>query len=100
MPSLPLAIVIAHAYRLGLAQRLCRRCLGVGVRPLLRGWDTRSPISRGQQEAAAEEIQARPPQHLALQHFQAIDVSLDRAGAPGESDAGFYGRRVALETFR
>ena len=55
-----LAIVTSHAHRLGLAQRLRRHCLGVGVRPLLQVWDTRSPVARGQQEAAAQEIQAGP----------------------------------------
>ena len=59
-PLLSLAIVTYRAHRLGLAQRLRRHCLGVGVRSLLRGWDTRSPVSRGQQEAAAQEIEARP----------------------------------------
>src|SRR5438270_13913861 len=73
-PLLSLAIVTYHAHRLGLAPRLRRRCLGVGVRSLLRGWDTRSPVSRGQQEAAAQEIEARPAKHLALQHLQTIDV--------------------------
>src|SRR5215217_7836869 len=74
---LSLAIVTAHAHRLGLAQRLRRRCLGVGVRPLLRVWDTRSPVSGGQQEAAAEQIEARAAKHLAFQHFETVDVPLD-----------------------
>ena len=37
----------------------------------------------GQHEAAAQEIQTCPPKHLALQHFQAVDMPLDRAGTPG-----------------
>ena len=69
-----LAIVTYHAHRLGLGQRLCRHCLGVGVRPLLRVWDTRSPVSWGQQEATAQEIEARPAKHLALEHVETIDV--------------------------
>jgi len=69
-PLLSLAIVTYHAHRLGLAPRLRRRCLGVGVRSLLQGWDTHSPGSRGQQEAAAQEIEACPAKHLALQHLQ------------------------------
>ena len=40
-------------------------------------------------EAAAEEIQTRAAKHLALQHFQAVDVPLDRAGRPRQGDAGF-----------
>src|SRR5262245_32932003 len=51
---LSLAIVPYHTHRLGRAPRLRRRCLGVGVRPLLRVWDTRSPVAPDQQEAAAE----------------------------------------------
>ena len=61
--SMRLAIVTSHAHRLGLAQHLRRHCLGVGVRPLLRVWAPRSPVARGQQEAAAQEIEARPAKH-------------------------------------
>src|SRR5215475_2855068 len=81
--SLSLAIVTAHAYRLGLGPRLRRPCLGVGVRLLLRVWDTRSPVSRGQQEAAAQEIEARPAKHLALEHFETIDVPFHGTRTPG-----------------
>ena len=66
---LSLAIVPYHTHRLGLAPRLRRGCLGVGVQPLLRVWDTRSPGSRCQQEAAVQEIEAHPAKHLALEHF-------------------------------
>ena len=45
-----------HAHRLGLAQRLRRHCLGVGVRPLLRVWDTRAPVARGHRLQAVETI--------------------------------------------
>ena len=45
--------------------------------------------SRGPQEAAAEEIEARPAKHLAFQHLEAIDVPLDRTRAPGQRDPRF-----------
>jgi hypothetical protein len=38
----------------------------------------------GTHEAAAEEIQARPAEHLALQHFEAVDTPLDRTITPGQ----------------
>ena len=74
--------VSPHAHRLGLAPKLCRRGLEVSVRLLLRAWGTRSPVSWGQHETTAEEIEACTAKHLALEHFQAIDVPLDRTGAP------------------
>ena len=92
-----LAIVTYHAHRLGLAQRLRRHCLGVGVRPLLRVWDTRSPVARGQQEAAAQEIEARAAKHLALQHFEAIDVPFDGAWTPGQRHARFDRLVILIE---
>jgi hypothetical protein len=49
----------------------------------------RSPVSRGQQEAAAQEIEARSAKHLALEHFEAVDMSLDRARIPGQRHPGF-----------
>ena len=79
-----LASVTYHAHRLGLAPRLRRHCLGVGVRVLLRVWDTRSPVSRGQQEAAAQEIEARAAKHLALEHFETIDVPFHGTRTPGQ----------------
>src|SRR5882672_6712890 len=78
-----------HAHCLGLAPKLCRRGLAVSVRVLLQAWGTRSPVSWGQQEATAEEIEACTAKHLALHHFQTVDVSLDRTGAPRQGDAGF-----------
>jgi hypothetical protein len=57
------------------------------------------PPSGSEQEAPAEEIEARSATHLALQHLQAIDVPLDRAGPPRQGHPGFDRRRVALEPF-
>jgi len=52
------------------------------------------------QEAAAEQIEVCPAKHLALHHFQAIDVPLDRAGTPGEGHARFDGLIVLAEPAR
>ena len=95
---LSLAIVPYHTHRLGLAPRLRRGCLGVGVRPLLRVWDTRSPGSRGQQEATAEEIEVRPAKHLAFQHLETVNVPLDWTGTPGEGHPGFDRRVVLIQS--
>src|SRR5438876_9682022 len=58
-----------------------------------RGWLG----SRSQHEATAEEIEACPAKHLALQHFEAIDMALHRAIGPRERHAGFDGRIVVPE---
>ena len=47
------------------------------------------PLAWRPHEAAAEEIEARAAKHLAFQHFEAIDVPLDRAGAPGQGHPRF-----------
>jgi hypothetical protein len=52
------------------------------LRPFLR-------TSWSAHEAAAQEIEARSAKHLALQHFQAIDMALDRSIGPRQCDAGF-----------
>ncbi len=41
------------------------------------------PIAWGPHEAAAEEIELRAAEHLALQHFEAVDMPFDRPRAPG-----------------
>lgn len=53
-----------------------------------------------QHEAAAQEIEVCPSIHVALEHLQTVHVPLHGAVTPGESDAGFDGRIVALETVR
>jgi hypothetical protein len=53
--------------------------------------------SRGEQEAAGEEIEVGPAIHLALQHFQAIDMALDRPIAPGHGDPSLNGVVVLVE---
>jgi len=58
-------------------------------------WRLGLPRAGSQQGAAAEQIEARPPKYLPVHHFEAVDVPLDRAGAPGQGDAGFD-RRIVL----
>ena len=38
--------------------------------------------------------------HLALQHFEAIDMPLDRASRPGQSDPSFNRLVVLIQPFR
>ena len=47
------------------------------------------PLSWRPQEAVAEEIEARPAKHLALQHFQAIDMPFHGTATPGQRDTRF-----------
>jgi len=49
-------------------------------------------------ETATEQIEARPTTHLAFQHLQAVDVSLDGARAPGHGGAGFDGFIVLIQS--
>src|SRR6266446_8997658 len=42
------------------------------------------PLVGSTYEAAAEEIEARSAKHLAFQHFEAIDMALDRTARPGQ----------------
>jgi hypothetical protein len=40
----------------------------------------------------------RPTKHLALEHFQAVDVSLHRAATPGQGHPGFNRRIVLIQS--
>ena len=64
------------------------------------GWSLAWPRLWSPYEAAAEEIEARPAKHVALQHLQPVDVPFHGAATPWQRDAGFDGRIVALEAFR
>src|SRR6266446_4983679 len=55
------------------------------------------PPSWDQHEAAAEEIEACPAKHLALQHFQALDMPLHRARTPGQRHPSFDRLVVLLQ---
>ena len=55
------------------------------------------PPTWGQHEAAAEEIEARAAKHLALQHFEAVDMALDRPVGPGQCHARFDRLIVVVE---
>jgi len=56
-------------------------------------------VSRGEQEAAVEEIEVGPAKHLALEHLEAIDMALDRAIGPGHGHPSFDGVIVLVEPF-
>src|SRR5437667_12095821 len=55
------------------------------------------PITWGPHEAAAQEIEARTAKHLALQHFEAVDMALDRPRTPGQRGTRFHRRIVVVE---
>src|SRR6266571_3893871 len=74
---------------------LCGGWLCLRLRGLLRALLRLLRPAGGQHEAATEEIEARAAKHLALEHFQTVDVSLDRAATPGERHTRFD-RRVLL----
>jgi hypothetical protein len=58
------------------------------------------PSLRGQEKTPLEQIKAGAAEHLALEHFQTIDVTLDRAGTPREGHAGFDRVVVVAQPFR
>src|SRR4029434_6228048 len=54
----------------------------------------------GQHKAVAEEVEARPAKHLALEHFEAVDMPLDRARIPGQRHPGFDRLVILVEPCR
>lgn len=71
----------------------CRVVVNPAAEPIL------SPIclSCPGQHLAFQEIVTRTPVHLALDHLEAIDLPLDRAGAPGLCDRGFHRFNIAFD---
>src|SRR5215475_12445068 len=55
---------------------------------------------RGQQQAPTQQIKLGAAEHLALEHLQPIDVTLDRAITPRQRDAGFDGVVIFPQPFR
>src|SRR6266403_1962439 len=55
---------------------------------------------RGREQAPTQQIQLGAAEHLALEHLQPIDVTLDRAITPRQSDAGFDGVVIVPQPFR
>ena len=51
-----------------------------------------------QHEAAAQEIQMRPTKHVALEHFQVVDVPLHGASTPWQGHPGFDRRVVLIQS--
>src|SRR5712691_6411545 len=76
------------------------RGLGVGLCRRTRAGGLGRPITWGPYEATAEEIKTRPAEHLAFQHFEAVDMPLDRAGRPGQGHPGFDRLVVLIQPFR
>jgi hypothetical protein len=74
---------------------LCGGLLCLRFRGLLRVLPRLLRPAEGQHEAATEEIEERPAKHLALEHFQTVDLPLDRAATPGERHTSFD-RRILL----
>src|SRR5712691_2220067 len=71
--------------------------LGVGLGRRTQAGGLGRPIAWGPHEAAAEEIKARAAEHLALQHFETVDVALDRPIGPGQCHARFDRLIVVVE---
>ena len=80
----------SHAWLHGRGAHLCRRpwAGGLGL-----------PFAGGPHKAAAEEIEVCAAKHLAFHHLQAIDMSLNRASAPGQRHPRFHGGLVVPEPF-
>ena len=55
------------------------------------------PLPWRPQEAVPQEIEVRAAKHLPLQHFEAIDMALDRPATPGQRDPGFDGLVVVIQ---
>jgi len=71
--------------------------IGVGLGRRTQAGGLGRPIAWGPHEAAAEEIKARAAKHLALQHFEAVDMALDRPVGPGQCHARFDRLIVVVE---
>ena len=74
--------------RWGCAWLCVRRCgLSLDWRP----WPDALglPCAGCPQEALAQEIKMCAAKHLPLQHFEAVNVALDRPGTPGQRDPSF-----------
>ena len=70
----------------------CQRPGACGSGPLLVMGSLR------EQDALAQEVGVRPSVHLSFDHFDAVDVAFDGAGAVGEGEPGGYGGPVFAES--
>jgi hypothetical protein len=61
-------------------------------------WPNCRDGSVGEQDTLAEQVGFRPPVHLSLDHFDAVDVAFDGAGAVGRGELG-DGGPVLAESF-
>jgi hypothetical protein len=55
------------------------------------------PLAGSPHEAVAQEIEVRTPKHLPFEHFEAIDMALDRTSGPLQRHPGFDRRIVLAE---
>jgi hypothetical protein len=53
-----------------------------------------------QKKTLLEQIEFGTAKHLALEHFQAVDMALHGAGTPGQGDPGSDGLIVVAESLR
>ena len=60
----------------------------------------RASLAGSQPKAGAEEVEARPAKHLALQHFEAVDRPRDRARIPGQRPPSFDRLVILVEPGR
>jgi Uncharacterized protein conserved in bacteria (DUF2255) len=51
------------------------------------------------EDAAAEEVEFRAAVHLPFQHFDSVDLALDRAGAPGQGHPAVTAARSRCRPF-
>src|SRR5262249_10137746 len=89
-PLMPAMSIATHTAMLP-GVHLCRRRGAIRLRPVPT-WCS--------QEAAAEQIKVCSANHLAFQHLEAVDVSRDRAGTPGQGHPSFDCLIVLLEPAR
>src|SRR5262249_42851964 len=58
------------------------------------------PLARRPEKAVPQEIKMRPAKHVALEHFEAVDMAFDRAVTPGHRDPGFDSGIIAAQPLR
>ena len=57
-------------------------------------------LARRPEEAVSQESKMRSAKHVALEHFEAVDMAFDRAVTPVHSDSGFDGGIIVVQPVR
>jgi hypothetical protein len=78
---------------------LCSRWRGLHLRRCLRVWYRLPHTSRSQHKALLEQGETGAAKHLALEQFQARDLTLHWPTTPGQRDPGFDRVVIILESF-